>query len=152
MKLAEALANRADAQKRLQQVKERLLRSAKVQEGDTPSENPQELLAEMERILAQFTDLVQRINRTNAQTEFRPGASLTDALAERDSLATKRDLLAAVIEASTIRQDRFSRSEVKYLRTVDVAALQKQVDDLARQYRELDLQIQDLNWKVELSR
>lgn len=152
MKLAEALANRADGQKRLQQVKERLLRSAKVQEGDTPSENPQELLAEMERILAQLTDLVQRINRTNAQTEFRSGASLTDALAERDSLATKRDLLAAVIEASAIRQDRFSRSEVKYLRTVDVAALQKQADDLARQYRELDLQIQELNWKVELSR
>ena len=39
MKLAEALILRADMQKRIQQLRERLNRSARVQEGDTTPEN-----------------------------------------------------------------------------------------------------------------
>jgi hypothetical protein len=40
MKLAEALLRRADCQKCLEQLKARLLRNAKVQEGDDPAEDP----------------------------------------------------------------------------------------------------------------
>ena len=43
MKLAEALILRADCQKRIAQLKSRLLTNAKVQEGDKPAEAPQEL-------------------------------------------------------------------------------------------------------------
>ena len=43
MKLAEALILRADCQKRIAQLKSRLLTNAKVQEGDAPAEPPQEL-------------------------------------------------------------------------------------------------------------
>ena len=46
MKLAEALIWRADAKKRLEQLKTRLVRVAKVQEGDAPAEDPKALLAE----------------------------------------------------------------------------------------------------------
>ena len=45
MKLAEALLLRADLQKRIEQIESRLLRNAKVQEGETPAEDPQALLA-----------------------------------------------------------------------------------------------------------
>ena len=45
MKLAEALVLRADVQKRIEQLRNRLRQSALVQEGETPPENPQELLA-----------------------------------------------------------------------------------------------------------
>ena len=45
MKLAEALILRADSQKRFEQLKQRVVRSAKVQEGDEPPENPRDLLA-----------------------------------------------------------------------------------------------------------
>ena len=48
MKLAEALMLRADYQKRAEQLKQRLNQNAKVQEGDTPAENPADLLAEAE--------------------------------------------------------------------------------------------------------
>ena len=49
MKLAEALANRADLQRRIEQMRGRLQKSALVQEGESPPEDPQELLEETER-------------------------------------------------------------------------------------------------------
>ena len=49
MKLAEALQIRADLQKRIAQMPMRLNNNAKVQEGSSPSENPQELLDELNR-------------------------------------------------------------------------------------------------------
>src|SRR5579883_1432346 len=58
MKLNEALALRADTQKRVMQLRERLRTSALVQEGEAPPEDPRELLAELDRLLGQLTDLV----------------------------------------------------------------------------------------------
>ena len=55
MKLAEALILRADYQKRLEQLKQRLVRNAKVQEGDSPAENPPTLIEELERTTAELT-------------------------------------------------------------------------------------------------
>lgn len=149
MKLAEALILRSDAQKRVAQLSERLKRSARVQEGDAPPESPQELLLELERTVATVTELIQRINRTNAVTPFGNGV-LTDALAERDGLALRRDALVGLIEAAAPNQFRYGRSEIKSVATVDVAALQKRADDLARNYRELDSAIQQTNWLVDL--
>ena len=149
MKLAEALINRADAQKRLAQLQARLQRSARVQEGDLPPEDPQALLAEHDRTVDTLTHLIQRINHTNALTPF-GGGTLTDALAERDGLALRRAAIVGLIEAAAPGQFRVARAEIKSLPTVDVAALQKQADDLARQYRELDSAIQQANWTVDL--
>src|SRR5690606_21897676 len=106
MKLAEALINRADAQKRLAQLRERLNRSARVQEGDEPPENPQALLAELDRTAATLTELIQRINRTNARTPFGDGV-LSDALAERDGLALRRATIVSLIEAAAPSQFRY---------------------------------------------
>jgi len=150
MKLAEALINRADAQKRINQLRERLTRSAKVQEDETPPEDPAELLDEMNRTVAELTRLVKQINRTNAVTELESGVTLIEALADRDTLALKRNVLTALIQAATVTQSRFSRSEVKYFSTINVQEIQKQVDDLARQYRQLDSRIQEINWQTEL--
>lgn len=150
MKLAEALIERADCQKRLQQLRDRMLRSAKIQEGETPAEDPTVLLSELDRVSARLTDLIQRINRANSSTDFGDGSVLADALADRDHLARKRDILAALVDAASIKQDRYSRSEVKYISTVKIADLQKQVDDLFSAYRDLDSRIQELNWRTEL--
>jgi hypothetical protein len=85
MKLSEALALRADTQKRIMQLRERLRASALVQEGEAPPEDPQELLAELDRLLGQLRDLVGRINRSNLAARLPDGTSLTDALAARRS-------------------------------------------------------------------
>ena len=87
MKLAEALILRADAQKRIEHLKQRLLRNAKVQEGDTPAENPRDLIAELDRVATDLTRLIQQINRTNAASTLADGTNVSDALARRDVLA-----------------------------------------------------------------
>jgi uncharacterized FlaG/YvyC family protein len=149
MKLSEALILRADAQKRIAQLRQRLIRSAKVQEGEQPPENPQQLMAELETTLEELAALIKQINRTNSSTEFQAG-TLSDALAERDTLLLKYNAYSNLIESAAIRQERYSRSEVRFISTVDIAAIQRQVDDVSRMYRELDSQIQALNWQTEL--
>lgn len=149
MKLAEALILRADCQKRLAQLQQRLMRSAKIQEGETPPENPTALMAEFESTATELVSLIQRINRTNAQVPFR-GAMLSDALAQRDVLKLKRGAYDSLIQAASIRQERYSRSEVKFVSTVAIADVQRTVDTLSRDYRELDAEIQGLNWQVDL--
>ena len=66
MKVAEALALRSDLQKRLEQLKQRLVKNARIQEGDAPEEDPAELQSEFEKSAQELTSLIQRINRTNA--------------------------------------------------------------------------------------
>ena len=150
MKLAEALINRADAQKRIHQLRERLTRNVKIQEGETPSEDPQELLAELRRTIDEFTRLVKQINRTNSVTVFGGGLTLTDALAERDGLALERNTLSELAQAAGEKDFRYGRSEIKLISTFNVGELQKRIDDLARRYRELDTAIQQANWNIDL--
>jgi cell division protein FtsB len=150
MKLAEALILRADAQTRIQQLRDRMVRSARVQEGDTPPENPQALVEELTRTVAQWAALVRQINQTNSQTLLRDGMTLTDALAERDALGMERNVLAALVAEATTPAARMGQSNIKVFRAVDVAAIQKRMDDLARERRELDAQIQALNWTADL--
>ena len=88
---------------------------------------------------------------TNSATAFEPGRSISDAIAVRDILGKKRDFLAGVAEAAGTRQDRYSKSEVKFVATVSVAQIQKQIDGLAKEFREVDTRLQELNWKTELA-
>ena len=150
MKLAEALAERGDCQKRIEDLKARLLRCAKVQEGEKPAEDPADLLAELDRIFGRLLELVTSINRANAATSFEGPKTVSDAIAERDVLGKKRDLLEAVADAASARQDRYSKSEVKFIATVPVGELQKQKDRLSKEYRELDTKLQELNWKTDI--
>ncbi|MGL5835648.1 MAG: DIP1984 family protein [Waterburya sp.] len=150
MKLAEALILRADSQKRLYQIKERLIRSAKVQEGEEPPEQPLALIDELNHLLAQLTDLIQKINCTNSSTTLDNQLSIADALAQRDGLQLKRSIYDDVIQTAASRQDRYGRSEIKYLSTVNIAELQTEVDRMARDYRQLDTKIQQANWNTEL--
>jgi len=150
MKLAEALLLRADCQKRVEQLKARLLSSAKVQEGEKPSEEPQKLLSEIEAICNQLVDLIKRINKTNSTTAFGEYGSIADALAERDVLILRRAAYSDLAAYAAVRQDRVTRSEVKYIATINVAETRQHADALAKNYRELDARIQEMNWKTEL--
>lgn len=150
MKLSEALILRADCQKRLNQIKERIVNNVKVQEGDTPAESVSALLAQAEEVASTYQTLIRQINKTNLHTEFAAGMTLTDALAERDVLALRRNLYQELVNAANVRQERFTRSEVKFTITVNISVMQKQVDELAKAYRELDMKIQEANWRTEL--
>ncbi len=149
MKLAEALQERADLNRRIQQLQQRLANNAIVQEGDSPAENPNDLLSELNSSVKNLEALITQINMTNCQT-MTNGESLTSLLARRDVLKMKlsayRDL---AYNASQVGR-RATRTEIKLLSTVDVKALQKQVDSMARELRQLDNTIQAANWATEL--
>ena len=150
MKLAEALVLRADVQKRIAQLRERLRQSALVQEGEQPPENPEQLLIEMDQLLNQLGDLIIRINRTNIQTRFSTDETLTDALARRDILSMRYSVIGGLADTAANRIERYGRSEIRKIATVDVAALRRQLDEIARQRRELDTAIQAMNWTTDL--
>ena len=150
MKLAEALILRADCQKRIAQLQSRLMNNAKVQEGDAPAEAPQDLTAEIERASAELLQLIQRINKTNSATAFDNERTISDVLAERDCIALKRGAYAKLAQEAVITHGRFTRSEIKYVTTIDVAETQKRADELAKNHRDLDARIQELNWQTEL--
>jgi len=150
MKLAEALILRADTQKRITQLRHRIVGNAKVQEGSRPAEDPQALLAQVREMYGQLTTLVQRINRTNTATAFDDSLSMADALAVRDTLGAQQGMLREAAQAALPVQDRYTRTELRYDSVLDAAALQQEADDLARRRRELDTRIQELNWLTEL--
>jgi hypothetical protein len=152
MKLAEALILRADLQKRIEQVKARLVRNAKVQEGEQPAEQPAPLMKELDAMLDQLTDLIQRINKTNASTTFDRGMTIADALALRDVLQLRHGAYRELARAATVTQERSTKSEVRFKSTVNVARIQKHADDFAKGHRELDAKIQEANWQTQLSK
>jgi hypothetical protein len=150
MKLAEALVLRADMQRRVNLLRDRLRQSVLIQEGDQPSEDPQTLLAALGDILKELGDLITQINVTNLQMTLADGTTLTAALARRDVLTLEQSVLQSVADTASNRIDRYSRSEIRRVATVDVAAMRRNIDDLARQRRELDTLIQATNWTTDL--
>lgn len=149
MKLASALTERADIQRRLNELSIRLNNNAKVQEGDTPAEAPEVLLAEAHELLEKLEALIARINLTNSRVTFE-GKTLTELLARRDCLERQLGMMRAFLDASSQRVNRMTRTEIKIVSTVDVAALQKDCDGLSKELRLLDEKIQELNWTTEL--
>ena len=146
MKLAEALILRADYQKRLEQLRNRLLQNAKIQEGESPNEDPNVLKKELNQLLSDLKQLIKNINRTNLQTAFDDHQSLADALTERDLLGQERKIYSALLEAASMQHDRYSRTEIKFVTTINVRETQKYVDELSQKHRILDTKIQEINW------
>jgi hypothetical protein len=149
MKLAEGLSVRKDLQTRIEQLKARLLNNMKVQEGDQPSERPEDLLKELDGCLKQLQDMMFRINATNMHT-VKDGRTLTEMMAAREVLGKRVQILRDAFDRATQSQDRYGRNEIKYVMTVDIPALRKQIDKYSKQLRELDMEIQALNFATEL--
>ncbi|MBR6413248.1 MAG: DIP1984 family protein [Oscillospiraceae bacterium] len=149
MKLATALSERADIQRRLTQLMSRLNNNAKTQEGEEPAEDPKQLLEELDNLLARLEWLMTRINLTNSRT-ISDGKTVTELLARRDCLAKRVNVMRSFLDAASAKVDRYSQTEIKILSTVKVSALQKQVDSDSKALRELDEQLQSLNWTTEL--
>lgn len=150
MRLAEALMLRADYQTKIEQLKKRIINNVKVQEGEQPAENPKELLDELDEIIVKLSELIKRINKTNSTTLFDESRTIADILAERDRIWQKRSILEKIVDASVIKQDRYSKSEIKFTRTLNIALIQKEMDTLSKEYRMIDAKIQETNWTTGL--
>lgn len=149
MKLAEALALRAELKTKMNNIQSRLNNNAKVQEGEKPAENPYTLIKELDSVSDEMTGLIKNINYTNCMTTEN-GISLTDMIAEKDVLREKVNVMKNFLSNAGAVVNRYSNTEIKILSTVDVAELQKEVDAMSKKLRELDVNIQRINWIVDL--
>ncbi len=150
MKLAEALALRADATRRVEQLRSRITGNARYQEGEPPAEDAAALLVEADEVLVELQSLIRRVNRTNAATPFGEG-TLTDAIARRDILRLRHSVLTSAADAAAGRGGmRQLRSELRSISALPVAELRSRADDVARDLRALDVEIQRVNWEVDL--
>jgi hypothetical protein len=146
MQLAEALIERADIQKRAEQLVQRLRMNAKTQEGEAPAEDPATLLTELLGDYDRLGVLIARIHRSNMAARLPDGRTLTDALAHREVLDLRLTALRSVTEAASIQQARQTRSELRYVSHLPVRELQARTDRLARERRELEALVQQANW------
>jgi len=149
MKLAEALSIRKDLQTRIDQLKARLMNNVRVQEGDEPAEDPKDLFKELDSCLKQLEEIIYRINVTNMHTTCGE-KTLTQLMAERDVLTKRVNVMNEVFNQASSTGDRYSRSEIKHVTTVDVKAIRKQLDRLSGELRQLDVEIQSINFSTEL--
>ena len=119
MRLAEGLALRADAARRVEQLRSRIAGSARYQEGEEPPEDAAALLAEAGAALDELQILIRRINRTNAAAQIGADGTITDALARRDVLRLRHALVTTAADAAAGNSHggiaRQRRSELKML-------------------------------------
>ncbi len=149
MKLAEALQERADLNRKIQQLQSRLNNNATVQEGEEPAEDPKSLLKELNDKLDRLQWLMAKINLTNCQTIVE-GRSLTEMIAEKDCLSLKIEKYRNFLNNASALASRASRTEIKILSTVNVRELQSALDLMCKQLRLVDNRIQESNWKTDL--
>ena len=150
MKLAEALLIRADQKKKILSLRERIAQNALAQEGDAPREDVAKLIAECFAVIAEQQALVLKIDAANAAAKLPDGRPLSEVLAARDVLMQQHSILKSAVEATHKEADRYSMREIKWVPQIDVAVTQKQMEDLSRQIRELNVLVQQTNWQTEL--
>ena len=149
MKLAEALQERADLNRAIEQLSSRLSSNALVQEGETTAEDPEELLGQLDAAVERLEELMARINLTNCRT-FSDGVSITALIAKKDCLRLKLNAYKSLVYEASQAARRASRTEIKVMSAVDVRRLQKEADRLSAELRRTDNAIQALNWSTEL--
>ncbi|MFG1916868.1 DIP1984 family protein [Micromonospora sp. NPDC048898] len=154
MKLGEALTERAEAARRVEQLRVRINGSARYQEGELPPEDAAVLLTELDQVLDDLESLIRRINRTNAAVPVDDIGTLTDALARRDVLRLRHAAITAAADAAAGsgrgHVARQLRSELTMLAALPVAELRGRADGLAGQLRDLEVRIQRTNWEADL--
>lgn len=150
MKLAEALLLRSDQQKKIASLKQRINANVLVQDGDEPSEDPNELLKQVFTLTQETQKLVLAIHQTNAQAKTNNGRLLLAVLTERDEFVERHKILTSAIASTQQEPDRYSAREIKWRKVIPVSSLQKQADDISAKLRDLNVLIQASNWQIDL--
>ena len=146
MKLAEGLLLRADVQKKIEQLQNRIRPNLIVSDDNTPQEDPNKLLAQLRNSIQEFEAIVIRINKTNNKTLVDGQTQLMEMLAKRDSLKLLVEKLRIVQQAAQINHTGYN----KLKSTINYSNLQIEIDQTGRAFREIDSKIQEINWFTEL--
>ena len=149
MKLAEALQERADLNRKIEELKQRLHNSILVQEGEKPVEDPAELLNQLDEAIDRLKNLIAAINLTNCRTKA-DGRTLTELIAQKDTMMVQLAAYRNLGYTAGQTASRARGTEIKVLSVIPASELQKKADLLAKDVRKLDNLLQETNWKTEL--
>ena len=149
MKLAEALFLRRDLEAKLTLLREEIASSAVIQEGDTLDRSIDDLLLDYETTNQEFAQLVIAINQRNAVAKIGEQETIAAALEKREALRRSHAMLTATLEAAKV-DPRMGRNEIRMIRTIDTKQITDRLNQTAKALRELDGQIQQTNWLVDL--
>lgn len=149
MKLAEALQERADLNRNIEQLKSRLNNNVLVQEGEKPAEEPEKLKKELDASIERLAYLISHINLTNCQT-IAGGQSLTEMIAKKDALTLKIRVYKEIANTGSQTSYRSRNTEIKIKPTILVGDWQAEIDHMSRELRLLDNQLQEKNWNTDL--
>lgn len=149
MKLAEALRERKQLQIKMGTLRQKLIDNAIYQEGSKPVEDPAELIKALEATRGELAALIKRINATNLSVKV-GDFLLGDLVVDRDTRIMEVTALNNLIDQASQVSNRYSRSEILVLPSINVKETQKKVDQLAKDIRELDNLIQATNWNTDL--
>lgn len=149
MKLAEALQERADLNRKIEQLSSRIQSNCLVQEGENPVEDPIALINELNDCCERLEYLIKRINVTNCQSKI-DGVTITELIAKKDVLFLKNRKLREILYTSSQSTSRARSTEIKIIPTIEVSKLQKKSDDIAKEMRLLENKIQQANWTLDL--
>lgn len=149
MKLAEALQERADLNRKIEELRRRLNNCILVQEGEEPAEDPAALLEELDGAVARLETLMAQINLTNCRTKVQ-GMTLTEMIARKDAMLLKISAYQDLVYTAGQNTQRARGTEIKVKSVLKASELQTEVDTLAREIRLLDNLLQETNWKTRL--
>lgn len=150
MKLAEALMERKAIKTKMEDLKKRVYQNSSIQEGEQPIEDPLKLLEELRVETEKFEAIIARINQTNNVTQLSDDMTLMEAIVKKDMLNYLHLIHINLADKATPTHDRFSRREIKFVPTVDISEVRKKAEEIAKEYRLLDMKIQEANWNTEL--
>ena len=150
MKLAEALQERADLNRKIEELKRRLSNVILVQEGEEPAEDPAVLLQALDAAAARLEYLLAAINLTNCRTKVN-GETLTALIARKDALLVRLAAYRDLVYQAGQNTARARGTEIRVKTTLKAVELQKPVDTMAKEVRLLDNLLQETNWKTKLA-
>lgn len=149
MKLAEALQERADLNRAVEQLKSRLNNNVLVQHGEKTVENPERLKQELDCAIDRLIYLIAQINKTNCETKV-DGQTLTELIAAKDTLSLKIHVYKDIVYTGSQTAYRARGTEIKIKPAISVSEWQAEIDTMARNLRLLDNKLQAANWNTDL--
>ena len=149
MKLAEALQERADINRKIEQLKSRLNNNVLVQEGEQPAEDPEKLKQELDAAISRLSYIISRINLTNSRVSV-DGQTLTELIAKKDVLSLKISAYKDIVFTASQTAYRARNTEIKIRSAITVTDWQSETDAISKELRLLDNKLQAVNWSTEL--
>lgn len=149
MNSQENLKLRAELRDKIDSVRIRLTKNAKVQEGTEPLENPRELIGELKQTINEYSKLLKSMNVVKNVDIQRQGKDLRETLAEREAITAEKSVLESFLQALKVDYSKFCTAEVQYINTIDIEEVEKRINELSERYNELEANFKRAAWKVD---